>query len=288
MLGQIHRSKGDFPSAMEAYGRIPASDPRHAPAAYIRAILAGSRLWQAPPESQPRPAPFVMIEDFLPQDSHDALLEFTFAHQGEFQPSLVDDEHKPETRSSRVIYGPAEAKRWFLPRFKGVLEEVLLRLDIARVDASRIDLQITAHHDGDFYKPHTDTGEEGDESFTRRLSVVYYYHRSPKRFTGGHLLLYDANLPGGEFVKGGFSRIEPRDNTIVCFPSQYAHEIEQVRCESKDYRDGRFTLNGWIHAHQAGRRTRRGARAGGPARTPTSPSRTAPRTKSHMSQRRKS
>ncbi|MFQ5939832.1 MAG: tetratricopeptide repeat protein, partial [Alphaproteobacteria bacterium] len=89
VLGQIHRSKGDFPSALEAYGRIPASDPRHAPAAYVRAILAGNTVWQAPSDSQPRPAPFMVIEDFLPQDSHDALLEFTFGQRNKFQPSLI-------------------------------------------------------------------------------------------------------------------------------------------------------------------------------------------------------
>ena len=265
VLGQIHRSKGDFPSALDAYGRVPVSDPRCRAANYVRAILAGHTLWQAPPDSQPRPAPFMVIENFLPQESHDALLEFTFARQGEFQPSLIrSTDYDPDWRSSLVIKKCGDVKEWFLPRLKSVLPKVLSRLHMDDVDKSHIELQVTAHCDGDFYKPHTDTGEEGEESFTRRLSFVYYYYRTPKRFTGGHLLLYDTFLSGRSFVKGGFSRIEPRDNGIVFFPSQYSHEIEQVRCESKDYRDGRFTLNGWIHAHQAGRRTRRGARAGHP------------------------
>ncbi len=46
-----------------------------------------------------------------------------------------------------------------------------------------------------------------------------------------------------------FRAIEPMDNSVVFFRSRYAlHEVMKVHCPSDDFGDGRFTINGWVHA----------------------------------------
>ena len=51
----------------------------------------------------------------------------------------------------------------------------------------------------------------------RRLSYVYYFHRQPRPFRGGDLLLYDTDRQAGNFEMGVFTRIEPLHNSIVFF-----------------------------------------------------------------------
>ena len=87
----------------------------------------------------------------------------------------------------------------------------------------------------------------------RRLSFVYYFHRQPRPFSGGELLLHDAD-------GRGFTRIEPQHNSIVFFPPECVHEIVAVesggaseggqedRPSHGDFGNARFTIQGWLHA----------------------------------------
>jgi Rps23 Pro-64 3,4-dihydroxylase Tpa1-like proline 4-hydroxylase len=105
-------------------------------------------------------------------------------------------------------------------------------------------MQVTCHGDGGFFKPHADDGEEHQRH--RKISYVYYFHRAPKRFTGGSLRLFDATMGAQRVAQHAFTRIEPTDNSIVFFPSTAPHEVERVCVESGAMADGRFSLNGWI------------------------------------------
>ena len=62
--------------------------------------------------------------------------------------------------------------------------------------------------------------------------------------SGGDLLIYDT----ARYDHRGLTRLVAADNTIVFFPSDALHEVTPVRCEDGEFKSGRFTLNGWIHA----------------------------------------
>ena len=49
-------------------------------------------------------------------------------------------------------------------------------------------------------------------------------------------------------LRRGLTRLAAADNAIVFFPSGALHEVTPVHCEDDDFKSGRFTLNGWIHA----------------------------------------
>ena len=76
------------------------------------------------------------------------------------------------------------------------------------------------------------------------ISAVYYFHREPKAFSGGALRLYrfgvDPHDPASEADSVAF---EPRQNSLVCFPSWAVHKVDLVRCASDRFEDFRFGLN---------------------------------------------
>lgn len=251
-LGDVHRGRGDFPAALAAYRRLQALRPGHAAAAWAIAVLAGGRLPDAAPPGR-RPAPFVRMANFLAPAARDRLLARALSARGRFVPAQVqhpgrrrtlnhEDRNALSLTDARML---RSVRSWFVPKLRGVLPEVLARLRMKDLDASRIDLQVTAHLCGGFFTAHTDDANER----RRKLSYVCYFHRHPRPFTGGDLLLYDAGGHGRDAGErpGAFSRIGPLLDSIVFFPSGCWHEVTPVTC-GDDFGDGRFTVNGWVLA----------------------------------------
>jgi hypothetical protein len=102
-------------------------------------------------------------------------------------------------------------------------------------------MEIVAHGDGAFYRPHTDTytGDEYTPGGRRRLTMVYYLHRQPRRFTGGHLRIFDRG--GGQSID-----IEPAHDSLLVFPSYARHEVETISCPDGGFADSRFSVNIWL------------------------------------------
>ena len=158
--------------------------------------------------------------------------------------NLPDGELRPDTRQALVA---VERKlqgqmSWFKAKLTRAAEIALGRLPVRDLESHEIELNLTAHRDGDFFRVHMD-GDPVDSD--RRLSYVYYFHRQPRRFSGGDLLLYDTNRQKNGFRPGVFTRIEPLHNSIVFFPSDCYHEITPVS-GAQDFADARFTVNGWF------------------------------------------
>ncbi len=82
----------------------------------------------------------------------------------------------------------------------------------------------------------------GGQLFTPILS-----NQEPKAFSGGELLLYNSKIENNLYVNAeSFTKIEPRNNSIVFFLSRCMHEVLPVNCKSKAFADSRFTINGWV------------------------------------------
>jgi Rps23 Pro-64 3,4-dihydroxylase Tpa1-like proline 4-hydroxylase len=83
---------------------------------------------------------------------------------------------------------------------------------------------------------------------TREVSYVYYFNREPKGFAGGELRVFDDQIRNNKLaIAESFRMFEPRNNSIIFFHSAVMHEVTRVDVASKDFRDSRFTVNGWIH-----------------------------------------
>ena len=69
---------------------------------------------------------------------------------------------------------------------------------------------------------------------------------------GGDLLLYDTDVTT-DIYGSDFTRLAPLDYSLVLFPSHCHHQISPVVCETTDFANGRFTLNGWLHTERTER-----------------------------------
>ena len=258
-LGDVQRGKGEFPAALRTYRRLHAQDPDHAPAAWRISILSGGRVQAAaPPGVACRPVPFVRLTNFLTSAQQARLCTQVLAGRERFVSAQIiprrieggekDSAVKREARNALVADRRTRlaVRSWFGPKLRSVLPHVQARLRMESLHRFRIEMDVTVHLGGGFYKVHRDNTEE--RTCPRKLSYVYYFHRRPKRFSGGDLWLYDTDFEAGRALPAVFSRIEPVDNSLVFFPSGAFHEITPVACDPQDFGSGRFTVNGWVRS----------------------------------------
>jgi Rps23 Pro-64 3,4-dihydroxylase Tpa1-like proline 4-hydroxylase len=186
----------------------------------------------------------VQLESFLSDADVQWLMGMTFAAEHRFVPSRLSS-HRPDYRDSLMLPAPHGLWAFMTGRIKAVLPDVMQGLNIGGFPIGNIDCQITASVDGSYFKAHTDAGRDGP--IKRQLSYVYYFNREPKGFTGGELRIYDDVVRNGKLSSTDtFQVIEPRHNSIVFFQSAIMHEVMPVSMPSKQFRDARFTVNGWV------------------------------------------
>ena len=238
----VHRGRGDLAAALKLCRRLVRLDPGHRKARWLSAVLGGGTVPEQKP-SGPWPAPFVRIPDFLAPAEGERLLAYAMARRERFAAATTGMGEHRKVRPSRRIGLTAsdlacqDIKPWLIPRVREVLPEVMARLREEWFDPGqvRIRLQMNAYHDGGFGRPHRDP---------ETLLGVCYFHRLPKPFCGGDLLLYDTDTAKEGYRPLEFSRIEPTANGIVFFRSHdYFHEVTPVATETDDFADGRFAVN---------------------------------------------
>jgi Rps23 Pro-64 3,4-dihydroxylase Tpa1-like proline 4-hydroxylase len=187
-------------------------------------------------------ANFVQIPQFLSLEERSQLLEYVLDQQDNFVPTTTST-GAIDYRKSKILYEFPEFAELMRTRVKAALPTVFDRLP--DFPAAEIELQLTAHNDGNYYKIHNDNGAA--EVADRELTYVYYFYREPKRFTGGELRLYNLKIADGYYqAADSFYDLDPENNSILFFPSHYMHEVLPVSCPSQSFADSRFTLNGWI------------------------------------------
>ena len=199
-------------------------------------------------------SPTVFVKtDFLTKKELRGLTKHVLTHEADFTPSTVIPDGVPEGasdpsyRKSRVLYDLGEYCDLVKDRLIHLLPEVLSVFNREAFPLSKIDTQITASNDGDFFKVHQDNSSmEPADIPLRELSYVYYFHSEPKAFRGGQLKIYDSGDGEGENSTGRARTITPRQNTLVLFPSSYDHEVLPVRCPTAKFANSRFTVNGWL------------------------------------------
>ena len=87
--------------------------------------------------------------------------------------------------------------------------------------------KVSAYGNGDFYDWHVDTTDTG------LLTVLYMLCKEPRKFTGGDLM-----LKWGENEK----TIPFENNTLLIFPRNTLHTVTNIKMDSKNFWDKRFTI----------------------------------------------
>jgi Rps23 Pro-64 3,4-dihydroxylase Tpa1-like proline 4-hydroxylase len=192
--------------------------------------------------------PVCIIDDFLGAEAAGKLLEFALAHRDEFTPSTVYSKDSDQTvlsdfRASLSLGGDlGDTIAPVRAAFEARADHIRAVTGVRNFGPEMTDLDLVAHCDGHRFRRHIDTvtGErralaEG----VRVLSLVYYLHRTPRRFTGGELVMYPL---AGETTQV----IEPRHDRLVAFPSIAPHEVMPTSLPGNDFADARFALVFWM------------------------------------------
>lgn len=190
------------------------------------------------------PSQYLQLDNFLSQAEWNRLLDYVIRHESNFLPTSTSA-NDADYRRSLVLHSFPEFSQLITERLQTILPPILSQFEISPFTISTIEAQLTAHNDGNYYRIHNDNGSP--ETATREFTYVYYFYREPKPFSGGELRIYDSKIENNFYVAAeSFKTVEPRNNSIVFFPSRYLHEVLPVSCPSKTFANSRFTINGWI------------------------------------------
>lgn len=188
----------------------------------------------------------VQIDGFLSPEAQGQLLKFVQDSQAQFVTSELGIANKDlaiHRRSLVLEYFP-EFEKLFNQKIAAILPDIFSKLGLPNFTIAHLETQLTAHNDGDYYRIHNDNGTT--ESSDRILTYVYYFYQEPKAFSGGELRIYETDITTQIYYGDSFQTIEPRNNSIVFFPSAYMHEVVKIHCPSQEFAHSRFTINGWV------------------------------------------
>lgn len=186
-------------------------------------------------------------------EQRDKLLDYTLGAESKFTPATIAAagpdarEVNEKVRRARTLNDMGPFAETFRKALLEHLEPALKKLNHPAFPVGRIEMQITASGNGDYFRLHADS----DAKSTREVSFVYYFHREPRRFSGGELRLYQSKVVDGKLIPADHPQtLSPRQDMLLLFPSTNDHEVLPVRVPTGAFADSRFTVNGWIH-HQA-------------------------------------
>ncbi|MEO1488123.1 MAG: 2OG-Fe(II) oxygenase [Pseudomonadota bacterium] len=191
--------------------------------------------------------PVSVVDDFLDPKDAAALLAFALEKRDHFTPSAVHEETSGppaplDRRSLSLDADPGAALDAFHFAVDARFDTLRYATGVPEFTEIEREVDLVAHLDGHHYKSHVDTlsrEARAQTSADRMISMVYYFHREPRAFSGGELVIYP--IAGkGERV------IEPRHNRLVAFPSITPHEVRAIHLESDDFADARFSIACWL------------------------------------------
>jgi predicted 2-oxoglutarate/Fe(II)-dependent dioxygenase YbiX len=244
-LAQVYRKQGKLEDATTLYRHAMRLDPTNGETAYMLSVLSGAEV--PDPPSGFRPAPFVLLKNFLPRDFHETLMPFVLSVREQLvRTKAADGEYRPENRETLDLPGEWDIKKRFGRLLRAEIPGVLSRLHVAPFDIAKLEVKIRAYLDGHFFRFHMDCPKDMPDLANRKVSYVYFFHKHPRGYSGGDLILFDSDIERDLFTTKSFTRIVPENNTLVIFPSPYYHCVIPVSCPSQQFEDSRFVINGHV------------------------------------------
>ena len=246
-LGNYQRMLGNLESALGCYQSIAALEPDNTTARFMVHLLAGRDLPPAVEEVFPA-SPFVLVSEWLSVEEVATLWELVTDERFRFTDSSIENDGVNRSKRCSVSIDHDDLGTelaWFLEKAQNLVSGCYGRLGVEPFDIVNREIQITNHRDGDFLTRHRDVAASGP-SRSRTVSFVYYFHRQPKRFAGGDLLIFDP-VEAGVSGNSSFTRIQPRSNQMLVFPSYCYHQVTKVSCNTGGFFDSRLSVHGCLH-----------------------------------------
>lgn len=201
-------------------------------------------------------APIVLIDDFLPHERMRALHAHACAREAQFRDALATNEdtdpaYDPDRRRTLLDYAFTQEREFFLGFIEQSLPAMRESLGLPDFEVERIELKLSNHVDGGFFKAHSDNhaayGEAG-----RAITWLYYFGEESPRYRGGDLYVLDSKPAEQEISPAWFSRIEAVPNRLVAFPSWFYHAVAPTHLPGNRFEQGRFAVSSHIRKRADG------------------------------------
>ena len=189
--------------------------------------------------------PHRVFPGWLGDAEAESLLAYALAAEAWFVPTRLNDHGTAHldriVRQSCVLRDLGDFADPLRKKALALQSALETAFDMTHTPPNSTQIELVAHGDGAFYRPHIDTftGDEYMSGGRRRLTMVYYFHRLPRCFSGGQLRLFD--LGGNQTID-----IEPTHDSLLVFPSAARHEVEMISCPKAGFAGGRFAVNIWL------------------------------------------
>lgn len=196
--------------------------------------------------------PHHIIKNFLDETSAARLLDHAIKTEANYKATRIDEgDGDPWYRASLRTGDLGPMRKELESRILALSPLLISQLRVTPFEPARIEMEIVAHGDGAFYKPHFDTtvGKADGKPTQRMVTAVYYFYSLPKAFSGGALRLYAF---GTKQSNVAYIDVEAGRNTLVAFPSWALHEVLPIGCPSRIFANSRFALNFWLHRRTPG------------------------------------
>ena len=145
-------------------------------------------------------------------------------------------------RNQTVFFPDDGFTQFFSDAVLPLLHAIRNKLGVKYTKITESSIQIAATGNGQFGKIHSDSLLP---PYMSRIAFLYYFHQTPKVFSGGDLLIYDTNINQKKFTHQ-YTRIVNKDNMLIAFPGCFFHEITEVTNSSVKFEDNRFAISFWV------------------------------------------
>ncbi|WP_168204251.1 2OG-Fe(II) oxygenase [Aliikangiella coralliicola] len=254
LLLDVYRRTGELARAEELVRRWLEFSPENKLAAYQEKIFTQKMLIPGIyKQSEIQPAPFAIFDKFLEVSERKYFWERALGSSNEFKSSGISYgdgervEYQYQNRNSEVLFLESQEKQNIKSKILKLIDELFERFLIPKKAIKNIEVKLTAYGEGGFFRIHQDGFfKQGNSS--RFISWVYYFHASPKPYSGGDLVLFDSNCAKTNhlFSESHYTRYKPMDNQIVFFPSWFYHGVTPVKLLRPGFDSYRFAVMGHI------------------------------------------
>ncbi len=176
-------------------------------------------------------SPYLLLENFVEARVHAELLKFVLAHEADFATAAFG---RPP-----LLPGFAAFSGLFRDSLRSLVPQLVTAFGIGAFPVGEIDCALAVQRDG------AGLAQQYPEG-AGVISYLYCFHGEAGEFSGGAFRLYGGRVGDGRPEGAPVAEIEPKNNSILLFPSHCPHEVLPLRCASDRFAEARFAVFGAV------------------------------------------
>ena len=203
--------------------------------------------------------PLIIFDNFLSKEDNKKIIDEAYNNKSSFKTSVVGG--KPEVDATQrtnlsvsydEIYKNRRDKSSLINILASLIKDeeflnTIISMPYPLCDFGMInkyETQVSRYgNNSQKYKCHVDRFTNHD----RFISMIYYFHEEPRRFSGGDICFTDSPIYDGELCDKTrkIESFKSVNNRLIIFGSSTPHSVLPTFSNDK-FEDGRFSMNCWV------------------------------------------